>query len=305
MSSDKLSSDTLDQMSKVDRSRKTDELSKRILASISQTFSGSEETMNWLKNVNENVPGIPAAGQADQHSVVLTMIGIVDKLFDDFQRYAFQFNQTEPNRDYVISCKRPATGNYKASNERYEGFLQNSAWAMLIQGKPNLIRATFVSPRFLYEDESRRPIIMPFLELNEVGSGVWKLNEQSIQFGHLPVVSKAMFARMIRVTRSEVGEGDALKVAFEAQPTPSAPDPQEVLSSGRDEQLETITNAIINLLDSVDNLLPDLQKEGFVALQKGGMDSLQRVMKQSERVKSIRERAAIIAKDWADIVREY
>lgn len=270
MSNDKLSTNAMQEMSKVDRSKRTDELAKRILASVSQSFSGSEQTMNWLKNVDENVSAGAIGDQTGQQPIILSMVAIIDKLFDDFQRYAFQFNQTEPNRDYVITCNRAEPKRSADGRQGYDGFLQNSAWAMLIHGEPNLIRATFVSPRFLYEDENRRPVVMPFLEFNGAGNPgnqVWKLNDHPIQFAHLPAISKAMFARMIRVSRGEVGENERLPISFEEQPSkPSEPEIAEV--NPRDEKFEGITNAIINLLESIDCLLPDLQKRGSLPCRK-------------------------------------
>jgi len=307
MSNDQVSSDVVKEMSKVDRSRKSDELVKRILASVSQSFSGSEQTMNWLKNVNENVPAKLDSEESEQ-PIVLTMVTIVDKLFDDIQRYAFQFNQIEPSRDYVVTCKRPEAIDYQTARQRYEGYCQNSKWAMLIHGEPNLIRATFVTPRFLYEAEDQRPVVAPFLELKGDGSlrhPVWKLNEHIVQFGHLPALSKAMFARIIRVSRGEVAATDRLIVNFDEQSKSKTPAPEEAHGNVRDQKFEALTNAIINLLESIDSLFPDLQKEGMVALQKDGMDVLQCVMKQSECVQSLRQRASVMAKDWAEIVRDY
>src|SRR6516164_5647109 len=132
MSNERRSPDTMKQMQEHERSRLYNDLSKRVLASVNKPFVG-EQTMAWLKNVNENVSIKPGSvDQSDAKTAPLNMVSIVDKLFDDFQRYAFQFNQTEPNRDYLITCRRPTADDYRQANASYQGNLQNSSWALLI-----------------------------------------------------------------------------------------------------------------------------------------------------------------------------
>jgi hypothetical protein len=285
------------QMQEHERSRLYNDLSKRVLASVNKPFVG-EQTMAWLKNVNENVSIKPGSvDQSDAKTAPLNMVSIVDKLFDDFQRYAFQFNQTEPNRDYLITCRRPTADDYRQANASYQGNLQNSSWALLISGEPKAIKVILVHPRFLYDDDSRRPALMPSMQISadvEKGRSSWNIDGHPINASHLPAISKMIFARLVRVSRGEVSESEKLTFTPE-KPVISESDPP--VWAG-DTAADIATNALIALLDAVDNELEDVRKVGVEALKSDGMDGLASIMKKAEALKLFRQNAANLANEW-------
>lgn len=301
MSIERRSTETMKQMQEHERSRLYNDLSKRVLASVNKPFVG-EQTMAWLKNVNENVSVKPGAtDQSGGKTALLTMVSIVDKLFDDFQRYAFQFNQTEPNRDYLITCRRPTADDYRQATTSYQGNLQNSLWALLISGEPKVIKVILVRPRFLYDDESRRPALMPSLQIYvdvEKGQSIWKIDGHPIGNSHLPAISKMIFARLVRVSRGEVSESE--KLIF-TPALPSSPETDPPVWAG-DTPADIVTNALIALLDAVDNELEDVRKVGVEALKSEGMDGLTAIMKKAETLKTFRQNAANLANEWTNFL---
>jgi len=110
------------------RRRQTEDLSRRILSSLNTSFVG-DQTMAWLQNVNENVDSKPAATATLEDPLCqLSMVMLMDTLFDDFNRYAYQYNQTEENRAFVVTCRRPAGDGIKDPSNLYQGYLQNSGF---------------------------------------------------------------------------------------------------------------------------------------------------------------------------------
>jgi hypothetical protein len=303
MSNERRSVEIVKQMQEHERSRLYNDLSKRVLASVNKPFVG-EQTMAWLKNVNENVPVKPGAtDQPDAKAPALTMVTIVDKLFDDFQRYAYQFNQNEPNRDYLITCRRPTADDYRKATTSYQGNLQNSTWAMLVSGEPKAIKATLVPPRFLYDDESHRPALMPLLQIYsdvQAGGPVWKIDGHPVIASHLSTISKMVFARLVRVTRGEVSESD--KLTFTPEKSASSDADQPTWAGG--SPTDIATNALIALLDAVDNELEDLRKVGVETLKSEGMDGLAAIMKKAEALKLFRQNAGNLANDWKTILEK-
>src|SRR5271166_5410127 len=72
-----------------------EELAKRILSSMKKAYTG-EETVRWLANMSQELPVEPAAPSKAAKTQWLSMraVSLLDKLFDDFQRYTFEFNKT-------------------------------------------------------------------------------------------------------------------------------------------------------------------------------------------------------------------
>ncbi len=83
-----------------------------------------------------------------------SMAAVVDRLFDNFKRYSFEFNRTQDNREYEISCERPAS---MRTNAEYLdmgrpikyclGHLASRNWSLIIQGEENAYSGLYHSSR--------------------------------------------------------------------------------------------------------------------------------------------------------------
>ncbi|HEY9712715.1 MAG TPA: hypothetical protein V6C72_04555, partial [Chroococcales cyanobacterium] len=211
MSYERLTPEVFTDMQKHERSKAAGDLQKKILASMNNQFIGPQ-TIAWLQNMNEDVN---VSGGGGAPNVVLTAVSILDKLFDEFQRYSFQYNQNEPNNGYVVSVKRPV--QIGIGTQRYEGFLFNSRIALLVIAVPDAMTLSFVAPRFVYEQEQYRTAFKPFMRFDAetiADREVWKLDGTKFTYAQLPTIAKKVFARMIRVTRNEVNDTDPLTIDF-------------------------------------------------------------------------------------------
>lgn len=287
------------------RRRQTEDLSRRILSSLNTSFVG-DQTMAWLQNVNENVDSKPAATATLEDPLCqLSMVMLMDTLFDDFNRYAYQYNQTEENRAFVVTCRRPAGDGIKDPSNLYQGYLQNSVWGMCVRGDAKSVRFSFIPPKFLYEDETNRPAIPAFVELaiqmfNE-GPG-WSVDGKPLRNSQVSALSKKIFARLVRVSRGDVNETEPLKfdaVAEKAEEQSMSGGVQAPVQS----PAETITFSLLAVLDAIDAEVVSLQQEGMTAMRSGGMEAIMPIMKRAEAMRALRESTASVARDWAKLLQ--
>jgi len=85
-----------------------EELAQRILGSMKKAYTG-EETVRWLANMSQELPVEPIAPSKSNPKTQwlnLRAVSLLDKLFDDFQRYTFEFNKTITDPECRVNCER-------------------------------------------------------------------------------------------------------------------------------------------------------------------------------------------------------
>lgn len=286
------------------RRRQTEDLSRKILSSLNTSFVG-DQTMAWLQNVNENVDSKSTATATMEDPLCqLSMVALMDTLFDDFNRYAYQYNQTEENRAFVVTCRRPAGDGTREPSTNYQGFLQNSVWGMQVRGDTKSVRFSFIPPKFLYEDETNRPAIPAFIELSiqmfNEGPG-WSVDGKPLRNSQVSSLSKKIFARLVRVSRGDVSETEQL--VFDAVAEKAA---EQAIPGGAavpvQSPAETITYSLLAVMDAIDAEVVSMQQEGIAAMRSGGMDAVGPIMKRTEALRALRESTAGVAREWAKLL---
>lgn len=293
MSNEKTDPESLKTMSRQEQSRLAENLQKRILRSMNNSFV-SPQTVAWLRNMNEDVSLTNSSGHSPD--MVLNWIVIVDKLFDEFQRYAFQYNQNEPNNSFIVSVRRPAPGG--TDQQKYEGFVFNSQSSMLVTAKPKSVKVGIVPPRYLYEQEEYRTDPVSFLTIraeNTDAEEVWNLDGTILQYGQLPKIAKKVFARLIRVTRGECSEGEPLKIEFSTKDKSS----ESQQSEHQPSRIDIITECILQILENLDAEIVDVEREGMAALKAKDLEKDKLLYNQSEALRSLRKKGAEFAQQWA------
>ncbi|MBZ0189537.1 MAG: serine/threonine protein kinase [Candidatus Obscuribacterales bacterium] len=286
------------------RKRQTEELSQRILRSVKSSFLG-DQTMAWLQDVKEDIQAISEeSGEANQLLCQLSMAALMDKLFDDFQRYAYQFNQTEETRDYVVTCVRPERRKGEGPDSLCVGQLQNSVWAMIVIGDVRSLRFSFLPANLLYQHDAATNPLSAFLELSvrvlDQGPG-WVLGGVPIYLHQLPLMSKKIFARLVRVSRGEVTEVEPL--SFDPDSVKGELDRHwQTQADTRQDPADTITYALISMLEAIDGELVELQQKGVEALKESGIDAVTPIVNKTRHYQSIREKTAALAQEWARVL---
>lgn len=272
----------------------TEELSKLILGSM-KSFSG-EETVNWLKNVSENVPKGNVAGAASR-TAHLTQAACIDTLFEHFQRYALQFNRQYPrNPEIHVHCSKVV---HDAHGEDFYRILSTQEWGLALVAEPHKISSFVVRSQFIPDFAIRRINFAPFLEMQEATEGgepVWYVEGDAISEELLPVIAKKLFARLIRVARGEASELEPFLLQLKEI------SPAERATSSFEQTMNThkkvIVAVCVEMLKILDDEHEKLSAAGIKTIQGGQMDLAQKVMKQAEDLKGLREGIAKAIHQW-------
>lgn len=135
------------------------------------------------------------------------------------------------------------------------------------------------------------------------GVPAWTAGGMPIYTSRLSWLSKKMFARLIRVSRGEVSENEALDLAAVAD-TAGEDGMEQNFSDHRQDPRDVITYAFISILEAIDEELASLREEGMAAMKSCGIDAVGPVMARTKQYTDLREKTAGLAKDWAGMLSE-
>jgi hypothetical protein len=185
------------------RGKTSDDLSKKILGGLQGKFTG-EETAHWIADVNKE----PTAAVTKTHSepVHLTSIAFLDKLFDDFQRYAFELANADTADKRDVTINRPAAPAAASQPSEslviFQGTLVTDPWALVLQAQAHKIHAYIVPIENLSTFAGRESFFSSYIDIDatvEDGETVWKVDGQLILDSMLSYLSKKLFGILIRV----------------------------------------------------------------------------------------------------------
>lgn len=300
MNYDKQNREVLNKIHEHQRNKFAGNLSEKIIGSLNDSFMGPQ-TVAWLKNMNEDMR---VSGGGEGSETPLTSTAILDKLFDEFQRYAFQFNRHEPNREYIVSCKRMTPANLGTERELYEGYCYNSHWALLVRAQPTQVTLSIVAPRFIYEQVQVRENLFPILQFvasENRGGRVWSIHGNVVGKPHLPTVAKAAFARLIRVTRRECKDLEPLTIEFiDGVKAPNETDDQDLAEMPT--RIEIITDLILTMLETVNAEIDELERVGIKAVRSDDTNSSNILLARSKGLQEFRFKTADLARNWSEFL---
>ena len=196
-----------------------EELAKRILSSMKKAYTG-EETVRWLANMSQELPVEPAAPTKAAKTQWLNMraVSLLDKLFDDFQRYTFEFNKTISDPECRVQCDRPKPMHVPLGRDEEpivcQGHLSTAVFAMILQPQEHTISAYIIPIDFLLGFNTDRARYKPYLVMDSDGSEgtlSWTINKQPINADVLSTFTKKVFAALIRVLNGEADLEDSFE----------------------------------------------------------------------------------------------
>jgi hypothetical protein len=190
-----------------------EDLAARILGSMKKAYTG-EQTVRWLANLNEDLPvQAPKGPKLAQSSTDLSVrsTAVLDRFFDEFQRYCYEFNKTVGDPDFRVQCERAKPVHlqmpYREEPIIAQGHLSTKVWSMILQAQESAIYAYIVPIDFLLGFHAERNNYEPHMTMNMVsnalGSTAWQINGTAVQTSMLPTISKKLFSALIRVFNEE------------------------------------------------------------------------------------------------------
>jgi len=205
-------------MSTGDQPISSEELRNRILGSMKKQFSG-EQTSRWLANIDDLPERLNPEGSlaAPAQEASLPVHTLADKLFDDFQRYIYEFNKNPVGSDLMVQIERPTPLRHAVQKHINavpavaQGHILTRYFALVLKMYEHGIKAFVVPAENLvafYGDDIE---FNHFLEIEaEQGAGgqVWKVQNEVITPQSLPILSKKLFSALIKVALGEATYND-------------------------------------------------------------------------------------------------
>ena len=192
-----------------------EDLAQRILGTMKKAYTG-EQTVRWLANLNEDLPVQQQAkqGKVTQSTTDLSVrsVTILDRFFDEFQRYCYEFNKTVSDPEFRVQCERPKPVNlqmpYREEPIICQGHLSTKVWSMIVQAQESTIYVYIVPIDFLLGFHADRNQYEPHMVMkaqqNSLGGLSWQIDGVAVQTSMLPTISKKLFSALIRVFNGEV-----------------------------------------------------------------------------------------------------
>lgn len=199
--------------------RTEDDLKEKILSSVSQAFTG-EETNRWMVALQEESVGKaeePVVTGSNDNKLNENMASVVDRLFDNFKRYAFEFNRSLEHREHVVNCERPSSmrsqADYTDMGQPIRfciGHISTRDWALVVQAEENRVRAFITPIKFLVGFRPDQKDFEPYVELllvrDRVGNSrqmIWTIDGQALALESIPALSRRFFGQLVKVSRGE------------------------------------------------------------------------------------------------------
>jgi hypothetical protein len=208
-----------------------EDLAQRILGSMKKAYTG-EQTVRWLANLNEDLPVQPARGNKVTQStseLSVRSVTVLDRFFDEFQRYCYEFNKTVSDPEFRVQCERAKPVNlqmpYREEPIIAQGHLSTKLWSMIVQAQESAIYVFIVPIDFLLGFHAERNNYQPHMVMtavkNNLGGQSWQIDGVPVQTSMLPTISKKLFSALIRVFNEEADYTIKFQMVQNAAPAPS------------------------------------------------------------------------------------
>lgn len=202
---------------------------QRFLGNVSQRFTG-EETSRWLNALNdaEKLTEESSVKTKDgSSSGGLTVFVLIDRLFDNFQRYSYEFNKNCQGTKYAVSVERPGAVKEKRTwgtehVDRYTvGRLAAMEWGLLIFGTDQLVTAYVMKTKYLLSFNPEQSDFAPYMTIEGTDKG-WTIDGQNIAADSIPSIARCLFSFLVMVARGEAGPAERFSLArVAAAPIPT------------------------------------------------------------------------------------
>lgn len=213
-----------------------------------------KDSHNLLARIPTGKAAFEAGERQKNEAIKDAMIRIVDRMFDNFQNTAYEFNRVTAGSDLELAWIRPSLivedlGSWhesaKGTLEVFAGRISTRYWTLAVRGTVASID-TFILPSDKLLGFSTSPTSFPsYLTITPESDGMtvgWTIANQSIDLDLFPSVYRALLDGLIRFASDEAQPGEAFRledigIVPEAPAAPGAFGYQEKDYSERPELL--------------------------------------------------------------------
>lgn len=187
---------------------------QQILENLDHNDFRGEATQKWISNMNSSLTRAEETMRVSikTHASELSMIELFDKLFDLFDRYAYEFNHAPPVPGMTVTLVRPMgyTERHDYKTDRkikcMHGHLTGQHFAMIFFGEDNCVDAYLVpSETLLGFQPGQYRIFMRIEGTKGQEKTVWKVLNQPIDGAELPELARRLVGHLVSVV---IGHSD-------------------------------------------------------------------------------------------------
>ncbi|PWT96896.1 MAG: hypothetical protein C5B53_08850 [Candidatus Melainabacteria bacterium] len=190
-----------------------------------------------VEHINKETPSKPVEPETYGRRTILKLM---NKIFDDFELFSTQFNETNSGSELFINCSRPETrrpsselaGDGTMLPLYMDGYLATRNWSLLLRGTRNKIKV-FVFPsevllgfRSSTVGESDFPPLFEIARAKDQNRRGWKIGDKWISHDQLPILSAQLFSDFVRLAATPPAYADipaqTATESMEIEPPPSA-----------------------------------------------------------------------------------
>lgn len=276
------------------------------------------ETAKWLSELKQEVATkAPAVSAEDQSRSLQNMMNAwIDTMFEHFEQFALDFNQSAMGTDLIVTVTKP-TFNYRtARNETYhteskittfEGHLSTRFWALVVQGRYERIEVNIVPTDILLgflSGSFTREEYPPFMEIEASwcnGQMCWQLDGQQVSSEILDTLTGELFGDLIRVASGTMTEEELFSQAKSGKhelglTVAKGVNPSNPAVRTFDLHSLQLWNALEEVRTAIGHDLNTLSEEEMAAMQSdnAAIDTLRQF---SERLSAFRQKVAPLVAD--------
>gem|GEM_PF-3038791 len=296
-----------------------------------------DRTGEWLKGLTgdaglaegapgqaelQNGPRTPASPSAQRRTVT----SWVDRLFDCFGAYEYEYNQTVTRPELKVQVSRPefvqSAERDRATGEPIQiirGRLHTPDWSLSIRALPDRIEGYIIPNNMAIRLTMNPGEFFRYLEIyveRRDDSVALSLSGQTVEWEDVPALAKELFGIIVRVAR---GEGEPtepfslvrkqpVKPAPSGHPAFISPPPHLVAQAPTLAAAETgvfepagrlsLVEAWNSMVKAIDGELDALAAAGSQAFANNDMTAAQKAMRRTERLQSMQADMASAFERW-------
>lgn len=156
-----------------------------------------------------------AAEKARTNAQHESMIGIVDRMFDQFQNLAYDFNQVASASDLELTWIRPSinrenVGNWHSGSQYisvFSGRISTRYWTLVVRGSFESITAHIIPADKLLTFSSAPANFMPMLEMMPFFDGAmvyWSAGQKQLKSEDIQQAARAVLDSLVQVAQEDV-----------------------------------------------------------------------------------------------------
>lgn len=193
---------TIDPEADIDEQRASGVWKKQVLAGYkAKSSKGPRDTNTLLARIPDGKASYQVGDRHKSVSIQEAMIILVDRMFDAFQNYGYDFNKDATGSELELNWIRPVLSKEPSGLSVFSGRLSTRRWTMVVKGTPQEILAFILPADKLIGFSLSSTQFKPYLRMLPTSDGLdvrWKIDKIVIPPEVVPRLYQDLFAALIR-----------------------------------------------------------------------------------------------------------